>query len=443
MASQSTATANSNRSQKIPPNTSICSSFLKSVFLHDWWLIRADTDSEGRRLGVGGFASRERQGIRSFRSATIAKRHDTVTLETADGITITIIGFINRSLTLENGFPSEVCNHFIFGFPYNWEKYSTRCFGEQSVNKASPSKISSFSDDGTDSFSPVLLDDLPVTRVRDLLMSDLGDSGDCGLAKSILNDILQKYGGNAFKRDRAPVQPHVQSSKTINSLLDVTVVNRNKTMGAQKRKHDNGIHPLLTSYPVHDGTPTKTKIEEKSKDDDAVLYATDTGIAEHQSSSRGVTTRSMTRQNNLKNKNFSQSTFATQRHGEPFSGTESSSNPFSGRESSSNPFGRTVNKKNSNLSPTTKLCDTDVEITGMYTARRCTRQEKSIDRFSASEASTKRSRWVAYRNCPDAWHENVISGELDGKQIFDNSSVRRSNRLRTIQHKATSNFDEI
>lgn len=47
------------------------------------------------------------QGTRAFFSAAIVKRHDTVTLETTDGITITLIGFINRSLTAENGSPSE------------------------------------------------------------------------------------------------------------------------------------------------------------------------------------------------------------------------------------------------------------------------------------------------------------------------------------------------
>lgn len=71
------------------PRTAICSSFLKQVqissyffscfcyrdgldiysltfnggllqvLLHDWWLIKADADSDGKRLGVGGFTSKE------------------------------------------------------------------------------------------------------------------------------------------------------------------------------------------------------------------------------------------------------------------------------------------------------------------------------------------------------------------------------------------------
>ncbi|KAF5950293.1 hypothetical protein HYC85_012286 [Camellia sinensis] len=169
------------------------------VCLHDWWLIKLDMDSNGRTLGVGGLAFRERQTIRAFYSVAIAKRHDTVTLETADGITITITSFINRSITLENGFPAEVCNHFLFGFPCYWEEYAGRCFVEESINRSIPSRISSFdgfdmsSDDGTDSL-PISLSDLPVTRVRDLLMSSVGDSGSCVLAKSLLNDILRKYG---------------------------------------------------------------------------------------------------------------------------------------------------------------------------------------------------------------------------------------------------------
>lgn len=88
------------------------------VCLHDWWLIKLDMDSNGRTLGVGGLAFRERQTIRAFYSIAIAKRHDTVTLETADGITITITSFINRSITLENGFPAEVSN-LLFTFLFH------------------------------------------------------------------------------------------------------------------------------------------------------------------------------------------------------------------------------------------------------------------------------------------------------------------------------------
>ncbi|WMV23843.1 hypothetical protein MTR67_017228 [Solanum verrucosum] len=49
---------------------------------------------------------------RVFHSTTIAKRRDTTTLVTVDGITILLSGFINRCRTLQNGFSSEVLKFF-------------------------------------------------------------------------------------------------------------------------------------------------------------------------------------------------------------------------------------------------------------------------------------------------------------------------------------------
>lgn len=50
-----------------------------------------------------------REGARRvFSSAPIAKRFDVFTLETVDGICVSIKGFINKQKTTENGFPSEV-----------------------------------------------------------------------------------------------------------------------------------------------------------------------------------------------------------------------------------------------------------------------------------------------------------------------------------------------
>ena len=57
-----------------------------------------------------------RVGTRVFRSAAISKRHNTVTLETADGISITICNFINSSRTHQNGFDSEVCNSLLLHY---------------------------------------------------------------------------------------------------------------------------------------------------------------------------------------------------------------------------------------------------------------------------------------------------------------------------------------
>ncbi|PON74952.1 SANT associated [Parasponia andersonii] len=74
-----------------------------TVFLEDWWLIKAN----GKDLGVGGFAARASLGVRAFSSAPVSKRHSGTVLETADGITVTICGLINMSRTHQNGFPSK------------------------------------------------------------------------------------------------------------------------------------------------------------------------------------------------------------------------------------------------------------------------------------------------------------------------------------------------
>lgn len=98
MASDSDPSINSNDSS---------SYFQQTVCLQDWWLIRSKKGFEGKRLAVAGLSSKEQRAVRVFSSAPIIKRYDVFTLETADGITVIIKGFINKLRTNENGFPSE------------------------------------------------------------------------------------------------------------------------------------------------------------------------------------------------------------------------------------------------------------------------------------------------------------------------------------------------
>ncbi|KAI7734515.1 hypothetical protein M8C21_004371 [Ambrosia artemisiifolia] len=177
--------------------TPIASSKCKSVFLHEWWLIKVEEGES--KLGVGGFVSREtfgarqmrlfgsascgkRQnndadynGVKVFGSAAIAKRHDSNTLEAVDGIIIRICGDINRSRTLSNGFSLEVCDDFLTGFPCSWENYAS---------KYSHDKC----DDTTEQSSPMSFDGLPIAHVRDLLL--LGTESHA-LTSYIFRDILK------------------------------------------------------------------------------------------------------------------------------------------------------------------------------------------------------------------------------------------------------------
>ncbi|GMI96405.1 hypothetical protein HRI_003309800 [Hibiscus trionum] len=152
---------------------------LNSVLLYDWWLCTA----EPRGLAVGGFECRGRQGQRVLCSAAIAKRHDATTLETADGVTVAISGFINTSRTLENGFSPKVCSHFLFGFPYDWEEYASH----SECCSSNEESVCGGSD--TISFPPPSLDKFPVpaARIRDLLVLSAGDS-----QKSVFDHMLQK-----------------------------------------------------------------------------------------------------------------------------------------------------------------------------------------------------------------------------------------------------------
>ncbi|KAH6774024.1 hypothetical protein C2S51_012428 [Perilla frutescens var. frutescens] len=116
----------------------ILSSGQIKVCLADWWLVRVENDVQGRRLAVAGLTNRlpsGKQAIRFFTSGPILKRYDVFSLETTDGICIILDGFINKSRTLENGFPSDVFDYFVFGFPPCWKEYDEKFVGEEPLSK--------------------------------------------------------------------------------------------------------------------------------------------------------------------------------------------------------------------------------------------------------------------------------------------------------------------
>ncbi|XP_073145566.1 uncharacterized protein [Henckelia pumila] len=169
--------------------TTIClPHFKEAVLLLDWWLIKADSDAYGKRLGVGGFTKSGSQGTRGFLSAPIVKRHDAVTLQTADGITITVSGHLNRSRTLDNGFPPKVCSDFVIGFPYYWEEFAALSFDKLESTSANSEQVSS--------------DAFPITIFRDIFISNLGHHESSLASKYIFdNNILQSTGAVAFSSD--------------------------------------------------------------------------------------------------------------------------------------------------------------------------------------------------------------------------------------------------
>ncbi|KAK2429000.1 hypothetical protein QL285_027476 [Trifolium repens] len=113
------------RSNTTPLSSSVFKS--KLIFLHEWWLMKPQNQCNG--LALAGIASMERE--RMFFSSVIVKRHEPNVVETEDGVTIIIRGFINSSRTSQNGFPSDVCRRFSVGFPHNWKNYSADSSGNE------------------------------------------------------------------------------------------------------------------------------------------------------------------------------------------------------------------------------------------------------------------------------------------------------------------------
>ncbi|XLR15799.1 hypothetical protein S83_043737, partial [Arachis hypogaea] len=103
------------------------------VCMYEWWLVKAKHGFERKQLAIGGIASKREEVVRVFTSAPIAKRHGLFSLETTDGVYIIIRGFIDEQRTIGNGFPPEVFNHFLFGFPQNWESYAANLIKDEST----------------------------------------------------------------------------------------------------------------------------------------------------------------------------------------------------------------------------------------------------------------------------------------------------------------------
>ncbi|WMV23842.1 hypothetical protein MTR67_017227 [Solanum verrucosum] len=102
----------------------------------------------------------------------------------------------------------KVCKQFLLRFSYNWEESAAVSLGE-STNENTASGISDFSEsantsaDCTSSSFTMSVDHLPANVLLDLLISGAGDPEGGMLRKSIFNEIVQKYGNNAFHVDEA------------------------------------------------------------------------------------------------------------------------------------------------------------------------------------------------------------------------------------------------
>ncbi|CAN6917423.1 unnamed protein product [Brassica oleracea] len=215
---------------------------LKSVSLSDWWLTKKANE---KGLGVAGFESKGGPEVRLFSSATISTRHDSTTLETSDGLTVSISGFINRSRSLQNGLSSEVCNRFLLGFPYHWRDYTEEGFLEEEEEE----------DYG------VSFDDIPVNRLQDVLFTAsprfqakmLDDAVDS------LRDLLRSTTEKPDKECRTPRMDGGDEESLVLSVVGV------KTRGMVRRREEGeasiGERVLRSNevdQRIHQNTRTKT-----------------------------------------------------------------------------------------------------------------------------------------------------------------------------------------
>ncbi|KAL1204500.1 Protein EMBRYO DEFECTIVE [Cardamine amara subsp. amara] len=202
---------------------------LKSVTLSDWWLIKKGKE---KTLCVSGFESKGGSEVRLFSSGTITKRHDSITLEAIDGITICINGFINRSRSLQNGITNEVCNRFLFGFPYDWNEEEEGFVEEKKKNV------------------DVSFDDIPVNRLQDLCFLE-----GC-LKDRILDDVVSSLRDLVCpKLDKKCEKSRIGGDESLDSGI-VGV----KTRGMRRRRQDDDVVSSLRDF----GCP---KVCEKSRID--------------------------------------------------------------------------------------------------------------------------------------------------------------------------------
>ncbi|CAN1748357.1 Protein EMBRYO DEFECTIVE 1674 [Linum perenne] len=188
------------------------------VSLLDWWLVQGQ-GKEG--IAVEGFACRE-LGARLFRSAPILNRHDSTTLETTDGITITVGGMINRSRTIQSGFPISVCNRFLLGFPHDWENVTA--------------ELDASEKGGAPNLMPASFDDLSVRELSNIVMS-IPEGSECHFWDMMVKNC----------KDDEEVVKHVRSSK--NSKAS----NREASKGEEERDEANSDMELDGFVTPHRG----------------------------------------------------------------------------------------------------------------------------------------------------------------------------------------------
>ncbi|GKE62067.1 hypothetical protein Tco_1512434 [Tanacetum coccineum] len=158
--------------------------------------------------------------------------------------------FLNCSQVSYMSF-KQVCNRFTSGFPYNWEEYDAK-----SVDKKC--------DDTAKRSFPVSFDDLPVTRVRDLLLSSTEESESRALTSIIVRDILKHCSEESYTQSTS-----LDSLEKVSSMISETELDQKQSTVFSLNSTSKIIReaPEIQSCQVEDGgfmsnAPHEKNIEE-------------------------------------------------------------------------------------------------------------------------------------------------------------------------------------
>ncbi|KAL8476036.1 hypothetical protein ACS0TY_028631 [Phlomoides rotata] len=189
-----------------------------------------------------------------------------------DGITIMVLGYLNKFQTLKNGFSHEVCDHFVIGFPYYWEEYADLSvreeradfFGSKEVPCTDAYKTTSPGDHGTDTF--------------DFTPSE-ASSGKKETSQPIQSKVSMDHNTTNTKKKREDISNvecviHSSSKETSQPIHSMVSGDRNTTNTKKKMEDISNVEcmihsgPKETSQPIHSmvsGDTTNTKKGRKDR----------------------------------------------------------------------------------------------------------------------------------------------------------------------------------
>lgn len=107
----------------------------------------------------------------------------------------------------------QVCNNFLLGFPYNWEEYASCSLGEESTDRGASTRTSCKSENNIQ-FS---LNDLPVNRTSDLLLSTIWNPEYNLLTENICSEILRTLGNSATKNAGPSMNSNMECNPSVGS----------------------------------------------------------------------------------------------------------------------------------------------------------------------------------------------------------------------------------